>query len=55
MPYTKKGMTMGRLWRDLLGRQPGTVPGEPEREPARLSPEESVAYMRAWLEAKTRA
>jgi hypothetical protein len=43
----QRGTTVASLMRDLLGRAPGTVPGQPEAdaEPAGLSPEASVEYM----------
>jgi len=52
----RKGTRVDQLMRDLLGRAPGTVPGEtPEASPSRreLSPEASVAYMAAWVTART--
>jgi hypothetical protein len=52
----RKGTRVDQLMADLLGRAPGTVPGEspatppPSRE---LSPEASVTYMAAWVKARS--
>jgi hypothetical protein len=49
----RKGTRVDRLMRDLLGREPGTVPGQPEitREAPTLDPEQSVEYMAALTRA----
>jgi hypothetical protein len=53
-----RGTRLGPLMRQLLGREPGqpvemTTAATPEPdEPGRLSPEASVTYMKAWLQAR---
>lgn len=54
----RRGVTFRRLWRDLLGREPGTLPvAQPAAEPDRgLSPDASVAWMNAFVaERRARA
>ena len=57
----RKDVRVGPLMRDLLGREPGTLPGAApvervapsEPPPSReLSPEASVAYMAAWMRGR---
>ena len=51
----RKGTRVDHLMHDLLGRAPGTVPGEPSAEPLpsrELSPEASITYMQTWLKAR---
>ena len=45
----RKGTRVDRLMRDLLGREPGTVPGETPPEPETLTAEASIAHMAAWV------
>jgi hypothetical protein len=54
-----RGTRLGPLMRQLLGREPGQLPDEMTTaatsdvdELGRLSPEASVTYMKAWLQAR---
>jgi hypothetical protein len=55
-----RGTRLGPLMRQLLGREPGQLPDDTTTaatsdvdEPGRLSPEASVTYMKAWLQARS--
>jgi hypothetical protein len=47
----RRGTRVDTLMRDLLGREPGTVPGqtEPDRRPRALSPEATAEYIKTWV------
>lgn len=47
-----RGTQVGALWRSLLGREAGEAAAPPER-PA-MTPEESVAYMKAWVKGRAK-
>jgi hypothetical protein len=54
----RKGTRVDGLMRALLGRAPGTLPGDAASEappPHELSPAESIAYMAAWVRARGHA
>ena len=49
-----KGTRVDRLMRSLLGREPGTVPGQTPAAPATdmaLSPDETAAFIKTWVDA----
>jgi hypothetical protein len=48
----RRGTRVDTLMRDLLGREPGMVPGqhEPDRQPRALSPEATAEYIKAWVQ-----
>jgi hypothetical protein len=55
-----RGTRLGPLMRQLLGREPGQPPDATTTaatsegdEVGRLSPEASVTYMKAWLQARS--
>ena len=47
----RKGTRVDDLMRDLLGREPGTLPGAAPVEPSSrtLSPEATAAYIKGWV------
>jgi hypothetical protein len=47
----RRGTRVDTLMRDLLGREPGTVPGqtEPARQPRVLSPQATAEYIKTWV------
>jgi hypothetical protein len=48
----QRGTRVDTLMRNLLGREPGTVPGqtEPERPSRALSPEATAQYIKTWVQ-----
>jgi hypothetical protein len=48
----RRGTRVDTLMRDLLGREPGTVPGQPDpdRRPRALSPQATAEYIKTWVE-----
>lgn len=48
MPNVPKGTSFATAWRRLLGREPGTVPGQADRR-KRLSADQSVELMAMWV------
>jgi hypothetical protein len=48
----RRGTRVDTLMRDLLGREPGTVPGQrdSDREPRALSPQATAEYIKTWVE-----
>jgi hypothetical protein len=52
-----KGTRVDQLMRDLLGREPGTLPGQQAAAPTQdapsgvLSPDETAAFIKTWVDA----
>jgi hypothetical protein len=48
----RRGTRVDTLMRDLLGREPGTVPGQtdPESRPQTLSPQATAEYIKTWVQ-----
>jgi hypothetical protein len=46
----RRGTRVDQLMTDLLGRAPGTVPGEAPATPRELSPAATAAYLVQWVQ-----